>query len=149
MKFKLLRGKHRQTKTVGGRPVKDEQGKNVSETFDARDPNKNIVESSIDLEMRFGSEKFQNVDRLTGVTDASALREQLAKLQKENEELRAERAKTTRMDSPEVHDNKPNFDTMSLKELKAYAKANNIDLEGATGQEEIANILKFELDAVA
>ena len=46
--FKLLRGSHHQTDLLTGKPRE----------YNSRDPNNCIVEANIDLEQKFGSEKF-------------------------------------------------------------------------------------------
>jgi len=48
MRFKLLLGRHVQSNAEG-----------ESETFDANDPHRNIVESERDLAREFGREKFR------------------------------------------------------------------------------------------
>jgi hypothetical protein len=165
MRFKILRGIHTQREPVkdktkcdrcngtGKVEVPRKKGewecpsclgtgiRHEVATYDSRDPARSILRSEIDLEARFGSEKFQNLDRLTATADNQALLDKLAALERENQELK------TKLEDP-VGDRpeEPGFEEMSSKQLREFARKEGIDVTTASSKEEIINILRSVVD---
>jgi hypothetical protein len=111
----------------------------VNTIYDAKDPNRSIVVSPINLEERFGSEKFQNLDRLTPTPDNQPLLDKIAQLEKEIQELRG--------DDPQPADSEEDFSLMSTKQLREYARNAGVDISGASTKDEIINVLESALAA--
>jgi hypothetical protein len=126
-RYRLLRGMHTQGEDPEtGQPIVFKAG--------------SVVESDIDLELRFGSEKFQAVDRASTMDNSSlveeleALRLQNAALQKRLEEAGG--------------DDWYDLQSMSTKELLQYAKENGIDVGGASSKKDIITAIEQVQEAV-
>lgn len=141
-RFRLMRGRHQQADVLldeNGEPVLNEDGtvRKVSVTYDSRDPNRNIVESDIDLEKLFGSEKFQNLDRISAVNDdLRALKDKLERLERENKRLRARQGEERDVD----------LSKMTIAELRDFAAKHNIELDPGMKKDEIINAIQFDLE---
>lgn len=141
-RFRLMRGRHQQADVLldeNGEPVLNEDGtvRKVSVTYDSRDPNRNIVESDIDLEKLFGSEKFQNLDRISaGNDDLRALKDKLERLERENKRLRARQGEERDVD----------LSKMTISELRDFAAKHNIELDPGMKKDEIINAIQFDLE---
>lgn len=153
MKFKLLRGIHSQREMVQptepcpdcdkGKALSDKKpctsckatgNRHVDKVYEAKDPKNNIIESKSDLELRFGNEKYQNIDRLLdGADDNAALRSQLVALEEENRKLRQE----LNID--------PDFEKMSAKELREYARKENIEVDDTMKKDELVHAIESAL----
>jgi len=137
-----MRGRHQQADVLldeNGEPVLNEDGtvRKVSVTYDSRDPNRNIVESDIDLEKLFGSEKFQNLDRISaGNDDLRALKDKLERLERENKRLRARQGEERDVD----------LSRMTISELRDFAAKHNIELDPGMKKDEIINAIQFDLE---
>lgn len=141
-KYRLLRGVHQ-----GPGPNK-EDGSKTSITYVASDPSCNIVESDVDLELKFGSEKFQNLDRMTGAVGDDSAKRRIAELEAENARLRAavREADDVLDEVDEDEDGELDYQKMTLPQLRKLAKSEGIELEPGLGKEEIINVMKSELE---
>lgn len=129
-KFRLLRGSHLQKE--------ERDGVVEMVKYTAKDPTANIVESSQDLEMLFGSEKFQSLERIIGGSeDTSALQRRIAELEAENAKLKGQ---------PAPEDDEYELSKMTAKELRKYAEEMDIDLGTASSKEELINTIRVALD---
>lgn len=168
MRFKLLRGSHQQREVVPGEKCDKCLGTGKSEakpkascvacygtgnkyetkSYHAKDSLRNIVDSPVDLELKFGYEKFQCLDRLAALGD-SALRDQLAAKDAEIARLKAQLEGRSDDGPPEMprQDDGPNLQQMSVKELRKYAEREGIDLDTASTKEEIIFTIESELQA--
>ena len=148
MKFKLLQGLHIQHE------IRD--GQKVAVEYSARDANRSIVVSDINLEQRFGSGKFQRLDGL-GIPEDSALLQQLRAQQAEIDRLKQQLAglsPTQPEAEPQVDDEDVNgadaldLEGLSVKELKALAARESIEIDpSVTKKSELINLIRSALDA--
>jgi len=157
LKFKLLRGSHQQSvptgagcppcegtgKTEGGRycrPCKG-LGKELRTTTHNSNDETDIVENYIDLEARFGSEKFQNLTRMVPTPGNAAILAELDALKAENEKLRTGGGDPV----------KESLDLRSKSDaelLDLAAKFNPpVDLFDVESRESIINAIEFALDS--
>jgi len=106
--------------------------KHVEVVYTARGE-RNIIDTEVNLEAKFGSEKFQNLD--AGVSPGDdALRRRIAELEVENKTLKEEK--------PELE-----FSTMNIRQLKRAAEEMGVDVTEAVNKEEIINMLQLATDA--
>ena len=132
MRFKLLQGMHQQS---------GPNGENV--TYLARDPARNIVESDQDLERLHGSLKFQNIDRLVGAGDNSALLKRIKELEQQVKAL----TNGQPVEETGVHEEDIDLESMKVAELREYAKARGIALEAGMTKDDIVFTIQSHLDA--
>jgi hypothetical protein len=123
-RYQLLRGMHTQGEDPEtGQPIVFKAG--------------SVVESDIDLELRFGSEKFQAVDRASA---DGGLREELEDLRRQNAELKSKLAEA------EGEGWEDDLSSMTLKELRKYAQDHGVSVEGLSTKDEIVEAVKFALE---
>lgn len=169
MKFRLLRGDHEQARYPQIRrknlfamtddqlkDLADEVGADTSDCFDragiirmlkgsdrysARDPKHNIVSSTVDLETKFGREKFQNLERLSGIGSES-LQDKIREQEEEIARLKAQLEEN----QPKTELDELDLQSMTVADLKKLADELDVDLEPGLRKEEIINVLRSELD---
>ena len=129
-RFKLLAGIHAGRLPDGTKHV-----------FKAKEPDNNIITSDTDLEAQFGSDKYQNIDRLGGSgPGADALKKRI-------KELEAELALAQGKPSVVNPMAKEDLEEMTVPELRKFAEDMEIDLGTATRKEEIVNTIKAAMDS--
>jgi uncharacterized protein (UPF0335 family) len=162
MRFKLLRGLHCQREPhPDGEPCRKCDGtgrivhlrgaektdkpctyclatgkEHYSKEYNAKNPALSVVESQIDLEVRFGREKFQNIDRLVPTTDNSTLLKRIEELEQENARLKE--------DEPEQQE-EVDLGTMTVKELREFAEQHEVELSKGLNKDQMIEAIQSAL----
>lgn len=138
MRFKLLGGMYQCNKLdANGKPMIDEKGKNVNETYDCNVKGKDVVESNIDLARQYPG-KFQRIESWQEARE----QEEAAKASSDpNSQAGKDAAK--RFENPEGY---RDLNSMTIVELRKYADELNLDLGTATRKDEIVKSIETYLE---
>jgi len=116
--------------------------KHIEVSYSSREGDKNIIDSPVDLEAKFGHEKFQNLDRIGAVGDnESALQRRIRELEDENAKLRDE-------EDPGEY-TEAQLKKMTVDELRTLAEKCGVEDEfvaEAGNKGELINLIQSQLD---
>ena len=166
-RFKLLRGIHQQTEVCkeGGECLECANGKrsdgkrcvrckgtgkkHTDVTYKAG----SILESTLDLEVKFGADRFQNLDRITS-EDSSGMKKKIDELEALVAELRAGKASSQSAVPEKTEDSVDNvlpegIETWEADALKTFAKEMGIDLGGANKKADMLKVIKKAVGEMA
>lgn len=164
-RFKLLRGVHQQTEVVAGESCPNcENGKrsdgkpcisckstgikHVNATYKKGD----VFESPIDLDVKYGDQKFLNLDRVAS-EDSSGMRKRISELEAEVASLRSGNVPTGATGQPSEDPADlilpENIGEMEVDELKTFAKEMGIDLGTASKKSDILKVIKKAVGEMA